>query len=55
MEIKGKSRSYYSNNSRPVKRICKNSLTFKRPNLRIMALKKEKRYKQKGFVIYSTK
>jgi hypothetical protein len=28
---------------------------IKRPNLRIMALKKEKRYKQKEFVIYSTK
>jgi hypothetical protein len=27
----------------------------KRPNLRIMGLKKEKRYKPKGYVIYSIK
>jgi chromosome segregation ATPase len=29
--------------------------SIKRPNLRIMALKKEKRSKQKGFIIYSIK
>jgi hypothetical protein len=27
MEIKGKTTKYYSNNSKPVKGICKNSLT----------------------------
>jgi chromosome segregation ATPase len=29
--------------------------SIKRPNLRIMALKRDKRSKKKGFVIYSTK
>jgi chromosome segregation ATPase len=29
--------------------------SIKRPNLRIMGIEKEKRCKQKGFVIYSTK
>jgi hypothetical protein len=41
LEIKEKTKSYYSNNSRPVKGLCKNSDTIKRPNLRIMGNEEE--------------
>jgi hypothetical protein len=56
MVIKGKSEGLLINNSRPVKRKCKNSLTPSKDQTReSWALKTEKRCKQREYVIYSTK
>jgi hypothetical protein len=56
MAIKGQVNNYLLNNSRPLKRKCKNSLTpSKNQTWESWALKKEKRCKQKECVIYSTK
>jgi hypothetical protein len=55
MVIKGKTKELL-NNSRPVKRKCKNLLTPSKDQTReSWALKKEKRFKQKDCIIYSTK
>jgi hypothetical protein len=54
-KLKEKQKSYKTNNSRPVKGICKNSTTpSKDQTLESWALKKEK-CKQKAFKEYSTK
>jgi hypothetical protein len=54
MEIKGKTEELLVRQLKTYERnMQENTNSIKRPNLRIM--KKEKRYKQKGFVIYSTK
>jgi hypothetical protein len=41
-------KNYYSDNSRPVKGICKNSLTPSRPNLRIMGIEEVEDVQAKG-------
>jgi hypothetical protein len=38
-----------------VKRYAKTQDSIKRPNLRIMGIEEEKRYKPKGYMMYSTK
>jgi hypothetical protein len=54
MEIKGKTEELLVRQLKTYEtNMQENTNSIKRPNLRIM--KKEKRYKQKGFVIYSTK
>jgi hypothetical protein len=52
-KFKEKLKSYYSNNSRHVKGIHKNSVTPPKDQTReSQALKKEKRCKHKEFIIY---
>jgi hypothetical protein len=56
MVIKGKNKELLVNNSRPVKRKCKNSLNLSKDKPQeSWALKKEKRCKQRECIIYSTK
>jgi TolA-binding protein len=56
MEIKGKTEELLVKQLKTYERNMQElSNSIKRPNLRIMALKKEKRCKQKGFIIYSIK
>jgi hypothetical protein len=55
-KLKEKLKSYYSKNSKCVKGICKSSPTQSKDQTReSWALKKEKRCKQKEFIIYFKK
>jgi hypothetical protein len=56
MVINGKLKNYWLNNSRPVKRKCKNLLTTSKDQTsESWTLKKEKRCNKKEWIIYSTK
>jgi hypothetical protein len=56
MEIKGKIKGLLVRQIKTCERNMQElTNSIKRPNLRIMGLKKEKRYKQKKWLIYSTK
>jgi chromosome segregation ATPase len=56
MEIKRKTEELLVKQLKSCKRnIQELTDTIKRPNMRIMALKKKKRSKQKGFILYSIK
>jgi hypothetical protein len=55
-KLKETLKNYYSNNSKPVKGICKTASTpSKDQTWESWALKKEKRYKQQEFITYATK
>jgi Mg2+ and Co2+ transporter CorA len=56
MEIKGKTEELLLKQLKTCERkMHKLTESFRRPNLRILDIEEEKRYKQKEFIIYSTK
>jgi hypothetical protein len=56
MEIKGKNEELLVKQLKTCERNMQElTNSIKSPNLRIMGIKKEKRWKQKGFIICSTK